>query len=416
MTSLEDRARIWLGTALALLLAGGILTLWVERQWAVSAVQVGIYLLAAAWLAGVALGGFELRVHSLLAPFAGAAALGCVQLVLGTTIYRWATGVAVLDWFTRLSVVFGVLQVAGPVPAVAERSHRSDRARPPERLLKAAVWFGCAIAILAVLQSLTTPDRVFWLFEIAPRAQGNTMGPFVYQNQFAAFIEILLPAALYLGLGGGRLRWGYLMAAGVFVASVFAAASRAGAALVIAEIVVVFLLMRRRLHWRTFVAAGGAALALAALFVAAVGWGPLRAKFDRPDQLSERRLLYASTVRMIADRPWLGSGLGTWSTAYPAYATFDDGHFDNQAHNEWLQWPAEGGVPMAVLMGAMAVILAVPAVRSVWGVGLLFVLVHALVDYPFEQRPVFGYFYFAMAGILVSRFAGTWRRAVDTPR
>jgi hypothetical protein len=406
MISTENPVRTSLGAALALLLAFGILTLWVDRQWAVSAVQVGIFALTAVWLAGVALSRFELRVHVLLVPLAGAAILGCVQLILGTTIYRWATEVAVLDWFTRLSVAFLAMQVLGPGSA----ARRHDDTRPPDRLLETAVWFGCAIAIVAVLQSFTTPDRVFWLFEIAPRAQGNTMGPFVYQNQFAAFVEILLPAALYLGLGGGRLRWGYLMAAGVLVSSVFAAVSRAGTALVIAEIVVVFVLMRRRLHWRTLAASSGAALALAALFVAAVGWGPLREKFNRPDQLSERRLLYASTVRMIADRPWIGSGLGTWSTAYPAYATFDDGHVDNQAHNEWLQWPAEGGLPMAALMVAMAAILTVPAVRSIWGVGLLFVLVHALVDYPFAQRPVFGYFYFAMAGILVSGFARTLRR------
>ena len=35
--------------------------------------------------------------------------------------------------------------------------------------------------------------------------------------------------------------------------------------------------------------------------------------------------------------------------------------------------------------------------RTLWGVGLLAVLVHCLVDYHFQQRPVYGYVYFTFA-------------------
>ena len=107
---------------------------------------------------------------------------------------------------------------------------------------------------------------------------------------------------------------------------------------------------------------------------------------------------------MARARPLTGFGLGTWSTAYPAYATFDDGKRDNQAHNDWLQWASEGGLPLLALMVAMGGLLVRPALRSVWGVGLLAVLLHCLVDYHFQQRPVFGYYYFALAG-LVCAFA-----------
>jgi hypothetical protein len=53
----------------------------------------------------------------------------------------------------------------------------------------------------------------------------------------------------------------------------------------------------------------------------------------------------AKDPAMIHDRLWAGLGLGTWSAAYPAYASYDDGTFVNQAHNDWLQWGAEGGLP-----------------------------------------------------------------------
>ncbi len=41
-----------------------------------------------------------------------------------------------------------------------------------------------------------------------------------------------------------------------------------------------------------------------------------------------------------------------------------------------------------------------PAVRSIWGVGLLAVFLHALVDYPLQQRPALAAFVFALIGLL----------------
>jgi len=384
---MASRASSLLSAALACLLAFGILTLWIPAQWPVSIVQTGIYALTGLWLLGAAAAGFPLRLHVLLIPVAGAAVWGCVQLAAGTTIYRWATEVAVLDWFTRLAVLF-----------LAYQLFSEERLR--ERFLGWALWFGFAISVLAVLQRFTAPDRVFWLFDVPPG--GVTMGPFVYHNQYAAFIELLLPLAL-----AGALHerdWRRAVAAGVMIASVVAAVSRAGTALVLLETIVVFALVsrRRRLDRRSVALAAATTVLIAVVFAASVGWGPLREKFDREDQLSERRNLYASTIEMAGDRPLMGFGLGTWATAYPPYATFDDGLRDNQAHNDWLQWASEGGLPMLALMLAMAGLLVRPALRSVWGVGLLAVLVHCLVDYHFQQRPVFGYWWFAMAGLVGS--------------
>ena len=40
------------------------------------------------------------------------------------------------------------------------------------------------------------------------------------------------------------------------------------------------------------------------------------------------------------------------------------------------------------------------AVRSLWGLGILAVCVHALVDYPFGQRPALAAFFFVLLGAL----------------
>lgn len=395
----ESRARAWMGTALACLLAGAILMLWAPELWKVSLVQVGIFLLAILWLAGVMVYGFPVRRHLLLIPLAGAVLWGCLQLAASQTVYRWATENAVLDWFTRLTVFFLALQF-----------YDDDEVR--RRILRALLWFGFALSILASLQRFSAPGKIYWLFETDI---DGVMGPFVYYNQYAAFVETILPIAVLAALERRGRSWLYPVMAGVMIASVAAATSRAGAAMVAGVTVLVLVLGRKRarLPWRSMVAVAGATAAFVLLFAASMGWEPLWRKLHRADPYGERRELSYSTLEMARDRPWMGFGLGTWSTAYPAYATFDDGLFENQAHNDWAQWAAEGGVPFLLLMLMMAGGLLRPALRTVWGVGLLAVLVHCLVDYHFQQRPCFGYYYFALAGLLSAAGRGANSRGLE---
>jgi O-antigen ligase len=133
-----------------------------------------------------------------------------------------------------------------------------------------------------------------------------------------------------------------------------------------------------------------------------VGYEPILHRFQEAAPYSMRADFLRSSLAMVKDRPLAGFGLGAWSTAYPAYARFDDGLFANQAHNDWAQWAAEGGIPMLAMMLAVLALLARPAMRSLWGLGLLAVFVHAFVDYPFQQRPALAVFFFAMAGALAN--------------
>jgi O-antigen ligase len=108
---------------------------------------------------------------------------------------------------------------------------------------------------------------------------------------------------------------------------------------------------------------------------------------------------------MIRDRPLTGFGLGTWSEVYPGFARFDDGRFANQAHNDWAQWAAEGGLPFFLLMAVVVGLAVRPAYRSLWGLGLLAVFMHGFIDYPMQQRPALAAFFFALLGI-VNAYAG----------
>jgi O-antigen ligase len=144
----------------------------------------------------------------------------------------------------------------------------------------------------------------------------------------------------------------------------------------------------------------GAAAAFA--LVAVAGWQTIWDRLQEPNPYGVRADLNRSSLEMVREKPLAGFGLGTWSSVYPKYALYDDGTFVNQAHNDWAQWAVEGGLPLFLAMLAVVTILAPNAARSLWGLGLLAVFLHAAVDYPFEQRPALAAYLFALIGALAA--------------
>jgi O-antigen ligase len=248
----------------------------------------------------------------------------------------------------------------------------------------------------------TAGGRIFWLF---PSGYADyVMGPFVYRNHYAAFLEMILPVALWEALRDRRRAFVYGAMAAAMFASVVAAASRAGTMLMCAEAAAVVLAAwwRGLAPGRTAARVLAAFAAMAVLFSAMAGWQALRRRMWEPDPYGGRREFAISSVHMVHDRPGMGFGLGNWARAYPGYALFDDGTYVNQAHNDWLQWAAEGGLPLFAMMLALAAMAVPVAWRSIWGIGLLSVWTHCLVDYPMQQRPAIGACFFTLLGVLAA--------------
>jgi O-antigen ligase len=89
----------------------------------------------------------------------------------------------------------------------------------------------------------------------------------------------------------------------------------------------------------------------------------------------------------------------------PHYAIADFGVFANQAHSDWLQWTAEGGIPLGLALATLFVWCLRPAFRSVWGLGVIAVFLHAAVDYPFS-RPALGSWTILIIAMLAAREGG----------
>ena len=69
-----------------------------------------------------------------------------------------------------------------------------------------------------------------------------------------------------------------------------------------------------------------------------------------------RKQTWIGTVRMATANPVIGTGIGSYETAYPRYAVVA---FTAHAHNSYLQWLAETGIPGALfLLTALAAVFA----------------------------------------------------------
>jgi len=359
----------------------GILTLWSPARWTLSLFQVATFAAAIMMLFRR-----RLRAHPIAWLLASAALWGIFQIAAHRTVYEWRTWDAVLNWTTNLAAFSLALNLSG-----VER----------ERFLRILLIFAVGLSIVASFTALTSaPGRVFWTFDAGTNLP--TLGPFVYRNQYAAFVEAVLPLAIVRALLD-RSRWMmYTLMAAVLFASVVAGGSRAGSILCLAEIVIMpaIAFAQKRITGPALGRVLAGSVATVAVLTAVVGWEAIWNRLQEPNPYSLRAELVRSSVEMVRDRPLAGFGLGTWSDAYPAYAHFDDGNFVNQAHNDWAQWAAEGGVPFLMIMLAIAAWTVRPAIRSLWGVGMLAVFVHCAVDYPMQQRPALAAFFFAMLGTL----------------
>jgi O-antigen ligase len=191
--------------------------------------------------------------------------------------------------------------------------------------------------------------------------------------------------------------------------SVVTGGSRTGSVLCLLEILMIPIIAfwRAMINGRVLARALLGSLGAVVVLTGVVGWEKLWKRLQEPNPYSLRKDLALSSISMVRDRPLTGFGLGTWPEAYPGYARFDDGRYVNQAHNDWVQWAAEGGLPFLALMLAIAGWSVGPAVRSLWGVGILSVWLHALVDYPMQQRPALAAFFFALLGALAATAAVT---------
>jgi O-antigen ligase len=79
---------------------------------------------------------------------------------------------------------------------------------------------------------------------------------------------------------------------------------------------------------------------------------------------NNRATIWKDTIRLIDIHPWVGTGLGTFSIAYPAVQTSFEGRLVSHAHNDYLEFASELGIPAALLLFGGIFYLLLQSARS----------------------------------------------------
>lgn len=245
----------------------------------------------------------------------------------------------------------------------------------------------------------------------------SATGTFVNRNHFAGFLEASLPCGLALALvsapvsragttprerlvrwlgpdGVGPLFFVVLFLVGL--AGLLLSFSRAGIALGLGGLGLTFLAAGRT-GLRTRFVVATLVLTIAAVPLAQIGAERLAERFaDTAQDLvasGGRATVWKDTAFMILDFPVCGTGFGSFSATYPLYRSPGVRLFYDHAHNDALQFIAEGGLLSGVLLGLVLLPVAKRVVGSLSGgrtlaagfsAGLIALLLHGLVDFNFH--------------------------------
>jgi hypothetical protein len=265
---------------------------------------------------------------------------------------------------------------------------RGIRLVPLEFLVSTLIALGLGLALFGVFQQavINRGDPLVYGFW-RPGYGATPFGPFINKNHFAGWMVMVLPVVVSYLVAmvatarrpreltwPGALRWlatiggGRLVFIGVSLlimgVAVVLTGSRSGMLSAALAFSIVGVLLWRRPETRParrFVIA--CALVLAGGAVLWAGLGTALARFEHvASALGDRWGAWQDTVRIIRDFPVFGTGLGTYGSAMLVYQTVDRTSIYAQAHNDYLQLAAEGG-----LLVCVPALLALAGIaRGVW--------------------------------------------------
>ncbi len=304
------------------------------------------------------------------------------------------------------------------------------------QVLQVMAWSAVAYAVYGIAAFLLDPTLILWR-ERVPNSGGGVTATFINRNTAAAYFGsstvvwlLLLLQKIRGRLPKGSVVWkkipGHILADTnkeipirftmffICVAAMFMTASRAGVIVSLFTLIISFVtFFRRDLPRGKGIILAAAGAVAAALILLQIAGGYVGARFDDAGLADAGRLAtYRSTLRMIADHPWFGTGLGTFAWGFPAYrsgAISMVGIWD-RAHSTPLEFAAEMGIPLTVVVTVGWIAAFGVLVRGVRGgrrrtiIPLaslaisLIALLHSLIDFPL-QIPGYAIVIFAVLGV-----------------
>lgn len=393
--------------------------------------ECGVFALGILWMIeGMLSGAWISRRHLLLLPLLLLVVFAYLQtLPLGSS--QNMTGINVPVWqaqsydpYETRVMVLKLLAYALTLGLLLRYTSSPGRLRV---LVLFIIGLGVASALFALLRQTTQHGAPDFLFPFVRLDRGY--GQFVNANHFAFLMEMALGLALGLMVGIGLRRERllvYLAAAIPLWVALVLSSSRGGILSMLCQLLFVALMFgvvrgSQKSKARNNSAARGLArisnstvfrLALGAVFLAAiligvvwVGGEQIVNRFGMiQDEVAfeaqesnigvRRKEIWGATWQMFKEHPLVGVGIGGYWTAIPQYHNASGRMTPQQAHNDYLELLASGGV-VGVLLGAWFVFLLVKFARAALSsidpfrraacfgalAGLFGISVHSLVDF-----------------------------------
>lgn len=240
-------------------------------------------------------------------------------------------------------------------------------------------FYFVGLARFASVQSLQWRERLLWtligggILQMALALSGRTgiLVTFVNRNYLGTYLLVGFACALALairGSGTARRLWGGLLAA-VLLYGITATASR-GATLAAAAVIVLSLVKYtpRRL------AVPGAGMAILVLTLGMWASPNLSRKFSDTGEIDpynyDRVEIWTRTLAMIGEHPISGVGPGQFAHQARRFSFPVDraiGRYEkriNIAHSQYLQYAAESGLPVGLLLTGMILWLGLGLMRT----------------------------------------------------
>lgn len=304
----------------------------------------------------------------------------------------------------------------------------------PKRIAIGTVVFGALLAFFGILQRLSMPEAIYGL---RATPQAIPFGPFVNQHHFAALMQMTSGVALGFLFGSGITRDRKIfvaLAAGIMGMAIIFTGSRGGMvgylSVVAFAAVASFVRSdrkrredrdereRRNRNLLVITAAGGlVVLVLGSVLFLGGQESLLRGiglQQTQSDVTSGRIHFWSVAWQIFLENPIIGSGMNSFGVAFTRFDTWNGFYRVEQAHNDYLQMLADGGILGFACVAVFALLFLKKGISAIGDqkdklnrsvvtgalAGCLGVMVHSFFDFPL--RTPANAFFFLLLVVLVA--------------
>jgi O-antigen ligase len=372
------------------------------EPWAVGLSELLLAGLAALWVIRTIVGGrIELALPATVLPFAGLVAWVAIQ---GITISDASGNTKSLSLDAEATRNAATVMLFLLIFFLLSSTFLGTRERI-EMLARFLIIYGAALAMFALIQSMTWNGAYYWI------RQGTThgFGPFANRDHFAGYMAMLAPLPVALLIAGAvkrdlRLLVGF--AAAIMGTATVASLSRGGILSFVMGLLFTVVAAPSRPGAKRApavrLAAAGSILVAVVIGTLWIGAAPIvnraaqtlkEASESEPNYYS-REWLWRDTLALVRHYPITGVGAGAFETVFPAYSHASGQYIVAQSHNDYLQLLADCGIVGGAL-GVLFLVLLYPIVKRGLnasdrlqagmalgcGGGIFALLVHSLFDF-----------------------------------